>query len=76
MLTTDDRASFAILVYDNPEQVVSITLHHSGIGMIGFDAGDFGRSTTLLSSEERTFSLESSNVFRIDGTLKTHRKGT
>ena len=66
-MVTDSTATFAILTYNDPEQTMNITTDHRGIGVIGFDAGDFQRSTTLLSSEQTSFPLNSSNIFRIDG---------
>ncbi len=67
MLTTDGKASFAILVYEDPDRIVNITSDPDTLGMIGFDAGDLRRSVIILSSEKTAFPLENTNVFRIDG---------
>ena len=67
VLATDGRTSFAILIYDDPDQIVDITSDASRIGMIGFDSGDLRTSTTLLSTERITYQLENTNIFRIDG---------
>ena len=67
VLATDGRTSFAILTYEDPSRIVNITTDQSGIGAIGFDAGDLRRSTTILSRERTKFPLQQVNVFRIDG---------
>ncbi len=54
-MSTDGRRSFAIYVYDNPASLPSP--HH-----IGFNAGD-GRRFSNIEAD----TLESVNVFRIDG---------
>ena len=67
VLATDATAAFVILTYHDPQQTISITSDQRGIGVIAFVAGDLRRSTTILSSEQTSFPLKSSNIFRIDG---------
>ena len=66
-MATDTIATFVILTYNDPEQTINITTDHRGIGVVGFHSGGFQRSTTILSNEETSFPLNSSNIFRIDG---------
>ena len=70
-MATDGRASFVILIYDEPNRIIDITSDPRGIGVIGFDAGDARRGITVLSSDKTDIQLEKSNVLRIDGN-QTH----
>ena len=65
MLATDGEVSFAAFLYSKPNEVLNIT--SSSYGIVGFDAGDHLRSTTIIDSRQREYTLEVSNIFRIDG---------
>lgn len=66
VLTTDGKTSFVLFTYNDPGQITNITSDPRGIGLIGFDAGDL-RSAVVRNSEHRTFPLQQTNAFRIDG---------
>ena len=65
MLATDGEVSFAALLYSRPDQIIEFASSVNGI--VGFDAGDQDRSSTIIDSRQREYTLEFSNVFRIDG---------
>ena len=65
MLATDGKVSFAAFIYDDPNILMNIT--SSVNALVGFDAGDQSRSSTIMSNRQRNYILESTNVFRIDG---------
>ena len=65
MLATDGEVSFAAFLYSKPNEVLNIASSINGIA--GFDAGDQHRSTTIIDSRQREYTLEVSNIFRIDG---------
>ena len=68
MLATDGKASFAVLIYDDPSRIMSNISNINGI--IGFDAGDQFRSATIISRRNRNNSiLNKTNIFRIDGKI-------
>ena len=67
MLAADTLTSFAMLVYQHPEEIVAITADNGELGIVGFNAGDMRRITTILDSERRGYPLENFNVFRVDG---------
>ncbi len=62
ILTTDGKASFTILLYEN-----GTTCSLSNC-VVGFDAGDTIRSTVINDNLESTL-LQEKNVFRVDGML-------
>ena len=65
MLATDGEVSFAAFLYDDPNILTNIT--SSVNALVGFDAGDQSRSSTIMSNKQRNYILEFINVFRIDG---------
>ena len=65
MLATDGEVSFAAFLYDDPNKLLNIT--SSVNGLVGFDAGDRSRSSTIMNNRQRNYILETTNVFRIDG---------
>ena len=69
MLATDGEVSFATFLYDDPNILMNIT--SSVNALVGFDAADQSRSSIILSSKQRNYILESTNVFRIDGKYFT-----
>ncbi len=64
VLSTDGNASFAMFVYDDPGNVVSIGSNWQ----VGFDAGDEIRGV-IVQNGEIEGDLEEVNIFRIDGKL-------
>lgn len=56
-------------MYEDPARTVKIATDEEDIGLIGFDAGDRRRSIAIVNRDNKNFTLESSNVFRIDGML-------
>lgn len=60
-MATNGEASFAIFFYTEVDRAISVV--SEGIAAIGFDAGDRGRSDSVLPN----IPLERVNVFRIDG---------
>lgn len=66
-MSTDGRVSFVAFVYDS-ESITAIE-DLQDTKLVGFDAGDGIRSATILSPGFSSFeSLNTLNVFRIDGT--------
>ena len=65
MLATDGEVSFAAFLYDKPNILMNVT--SSVNALVGFDAGDQSRSSTIISNRQRNYLLESTNIFRIDG---------
>ena len=66
VLATDGKASFAALLYENTSAIESVT---SGVqAIVGFDAGDQGRSATVLSGNTHDHTLKTINIYRIDGS--------
>lgn len=59
VLSTDGRASFATFIYPN----ISNIRQSSGRQVVGFNAGDRNRLSNIAVN-----SLETVNLFRIDGT--------
>ena len=69
VLASDAQTSFVFFLYHNPEEIVAIATDSARIGLVGFDAGDLRRSTTILSAKKKDYDLENLNVFRVDGRL-------
>ena len=65
MLATDGEVSFAAFLYDKPNILMNVTSRINAL--VGFDAGDQSRSSTIMSRRRRNYILEFINVFRIDG---------
>ena len=65
MLATDGEVSFAAFLYDNPYILGNIASNVNAL--VGFDAGDQSRSSTIMSNRQRNYIPEFINVFRIDG---------
>ena len=65
MLATDGEVSFAAFLYNKPNEFQNSISNINGI--VGFDAGDQHRSSTIIDSKQREYTLEVSNIFRIDG---------
>ena len=61
VLSTDGRASFATLVYEDPINVMS------GRYQVGFDSGDRRRGVNLLGADSISWNTQRVNIFRIDG---------
>ena len=65
MLATDGKVSFVAFLYDKPNILMNVT--SSVNALVGFDAGDQSRSSTIISRRQRNYMLEFTNIFRIDG---------
>ena len=61
VLSTDGRASFATLIYEDPINVMS------GRYQVGFDSGDRRRGVNLLGADSISWNTQRVNIFRIDG---------
>ena len=70
VLATDGVTSFAILIYEDPEQILRVISDSQRLAMIGFSSGDL-RSTILSRNR---FTLQNSHAFRIDGKHKLATK--
>ena len=69
VISTDGRLSFAALIYEDPETIVSHLVSSMGLIQIGFDGGSGGAGSADLGDYIlRRSMLESTNVFRIEGT--------
>lgn len=65
ILSTDGNVSFAIFIYDN-ESIDAIGRLSQNY-LVGFDAGDEIKGTTVQNQVSSHQNLENVNIFRIDG---------
>lgn len=64
-MTTDGEVSFALLIFDDPDTLIS---YHGDAAKIGFDAGEDGAFADIMNLiHNSNFTLEAVNIFRIDG---------
>lgn len=56
-------------MYEDPDDIMEII--NSGLGVVGFDAGDQQRSAAVDGTNG--FMLRNSNAFRLDGMVNEHR---
>lgn len=72
VISTDGRLSFAALIYEDPEAISSYLNSNMDLVRIGFDGGSGGAGSADLGEyilNSRSM-LESTNIFRIEGTVE------